>query len=80
MRTRRTPLNADHVGALNLVEIDFADHAAVLAAHRKLFESFSKPLPRLEMEVERRKDDQSKRVNERILPTDRGYLKIVSAA
>lgn len=46
MRTRRTPMWADHVGALNLVEIEFAKDKQVIAAHRSLFEHLGKPLPR----------------------------------
>ena len=32
MRTRRTPIWADHVGALNLVEIEFKDNPTIIAA------------------------------------------------
>jgi hypothetical protein len=37
MRTRRTPTVPDHVGALNLVEIEFDKDPHVLAAWRELF-------------------------------------------
>ena len=37
MRTRRTPTVPDHVGALNLVEIEFANDGPVLSAWRALF-------------------------------------------
>lgn len=40
MRTRRTPLYPDHIGALNLVEIEYADEPAVLTAWKKLFTHF----------------------------------------
>ena len=40
MRTRRTVLHPDHIGALNLVEIEYADEPPVLAAWKKLFEHF----------------------------------------
>lgn len=41
MRTRRTPVWADHVGALNLVEIEFKDDPKVIAAWKALFEHFA---------------------------------------
>jgi hypothetical protein len=41
MRTRRTPVWADHVGALNLVEIEFKDDSKVIAAWKALFEHFA---------------------------------------
>lgn len=62
MRTRRTPLNPDHVGALNLVEIDFSNHRSVLTAHKQLFDSFSKPLARLESEIHAPTDSDSERL------------------
>ena len=40
MRTRRTPIWADHVGALNLVEIEFKDNPTIIAAWTALFEHF----------------------------------------
>lgn len=46
MRTRRTPMWPDHVGALNLVEIEFHDRPAVMAAWKALFDHLGKPQPR----------------------------------
>lgn len=40
MRTRRTPVDPEHVGALNLIEIEFSKDARVLEAWRRLFEHF----------------------------------------
>lgn len=40
MRTRRTTLHPDHVGALNLVEIEFADDSQIISAWKRLFEHF----------------------------------------
>lgn len=37
MRTRRTPIWAEHVGALNLVEIEFKDDPKVIAAWKTPF-------------------------------------------
>ena len=37
MRTRRTPISDDHVGALNLVEIEFANDRDVIKALKELF-------------------------------------------
>jgi len=61
MRTRRTPLNPDHVGALNLVEIDFAGHRTVLEAHKRLFDSFSRQSPRSDGETHNPTDDDGER-------------------
>jgi hypothetical protein len=43
MRTRRTPMWPDHVGALNLVEIEFADESNVIDAWRELFRHLGTP-------------------------------------
>jgi hypothetical protein len=40
MRTRRTTLHPDHLGALNLVEIEYANEPAVLNAWKALFTHF----------------------------------------
>ena len=39
MRTRRVPMSADHVGALNLIEIEFASEPDVLAAWKLLYQT-----------------------------------------
>jgi len=41
MRTRRTPITAEHVGALNLIEIEFAGQETVLAAWKALLTHFA---------------------------------------
>jgi hypothetical protein len=43
MRTRRTPMWPDHVGALNLVEIQFAKEKDVIDAWRELFKHLGTP-------------------------------------
>jgi hypothetical protein len=40
MRTRRAALSPDHIGALNLVEIEFADEPTVVRAWKELFTHF----------------------------------------
>jgi hypothetical protein len=50
MRTRRSVLSPDHIGALNLVEIEYANDQLVLAAWKKLFEHFGTPQTRRENE------------------------------
>jgi hypothetical protein len=40
MRTRRTPTTPEHVGALNLVEIEFRNDGDVIGAWRALFSHF----------------------------------------
>src|ERR1700712_4613828 len=40
MRTRRTVLSPEHIGALNLGEIEFAKDPSVLTAHKALFTHF----------------------------------------
>ena len=39
MRTRKMPIHFDHVGALNLIEIEFADDTQVIEAWRKYLEN-----------------------------------------
>lgn len=46
MRTRRTPTSPDHVGALNLVEIEFGGHQDIIQKWKKLFEHFAVEPPR----------------------------------
>jgi hypothetical protein len=50
MRTRRTALHPDHIGALNLVEIEYANDPQVLTAWKALFTNFGSTLGRLEVE------------------------------
>ena len=50
MRTRRTPMWAEHVGALNLVEIEFKNDHKVLGAWKKLFEHLAASHARHESE------------------------------
>lgn len=45
MRTRRVTLSPDHVGALNLVEIEFKDEGPVIAAWRQYFENLGERWP-----------------------------------
>lgn len=40
MRTRKTPLSADHVGAYNLVAIEFSEFPKVMAARKELQNHF----------------------------------------
>lgn len=46
MRTRRTPVLPEHVGALNLIEIEFQDNEKVLGAWRELLRHFASTHPR----------------------------------
>ncbi len=41
MRTRRTPTSVEHVGALNLIEIEFSRDLEVIKAWRELFTHFA---------------------------------------
>ena len=41
MRHRRTPMNFEFVGALNLVEVEFAKSPAVIAAWKDLLDKFN---------------------------------------
>ena len=50
MRTRRTPVFVEHVGALNLIEIEFANDGKVIAAWRALFTHFGTEHPRRQEE------------------------------
>jgi len=48
MRTRRTPIHFDHVGALNLVEVEFVDHPKVVEAWKSYLKNLGEELPPLE--------------------------------
>ncbi len=43
MRTRRAPISPEHVGALNLVEIEFHDAPHVISAWKALLQHFGTP-------------------------------------
>lgn len=45
MRTRKMPVHHEHVGALNLVEIEFSKDRSVVAAWRDYLGSLGEPLP-----------------------------------
>jgi hypothetical protein len=46
MRTRRATVHPDHVGALNLIELEFSEDKDVMAAWRVLFNHFGTEHPR----------------------------------
>ncbi|MGV3576621.1 MAG: DUF6680 family protein [Devosia sp.] len=45
MRTRRMPIHNEHVGALNLVEIEFIEHTAVIAAWKAYLKNLGEQYP-----------------------------------
>ncbi len=45
MRTRMVPLNWEHVGALNLVEVEFVDHPQVVDAWKAYLHDLAQPFP-----------------------------------
>lgn len=45
MRTRKMPVHFDHVGALNLIEIEFANDQAVIGAWKEYLRNLSEPVP-----------------------------------
>jgi Family of unknown function (DUF6680) len=45
MRSRRNPIAPEFVGALNLIEVEFAGRTQVVEAWKALLENFSAPLP-----------------------------------
>ena len=51
MATRREPMSGSHVGALNLIEIEFAGRDTVLEAWKYLFEHFGNNHPRYPIEA-----------------------------
>lgn len=48
MRTRRLPLDSDHVGSLNLVEVEFIDHPDVVRAWKAYLTNLREELPPIE--------------------------------
>lgn len=59
MRTRETPLNWEHVGALNLVEVEFRKHSKVIDAWKAYLEHLGVALPPIEQK--QRHDDHSRK-------------------
>jgi hypothetical protein len=45
MRTRKMPVHFDHVGALNLIEIEFANDESVIRAWKEYLKNLSEPFP-----------------------------------
>lgn len=45
MRTRKMPVHFDHVGALNLIEIEFAEDQSVIKAWKEYLANLSEPFP-----------------------------------
>lgn len=48
MKTRRMPVHFDHVGALNLVEVEFIDHGEVISAWKNYLANLGEELPPIE--------------------------------
>lgn len=48
MRTRRLTLHWEHVGALNLIEVEFIDHDEVINAWKAYFSNLGEDFPKLE--------------------------------
>lgn len=48
MRTRKLPIHVDHVGALNLVEVEFVNNGNVINAWKKYLANLSETLPPVE--------------------------------
>ena len=59
MRTREMPLNWEHVGALNLVEVEFRKHPLVIDAWKAYLEHLGIELPPIEQK--QRHDDHSRK-------------------
>ncbi len=60
MRTRRTPIHFEHVGALNLVEVEFSENKDVVDAWKAYLKNLGEELPPLEQ-----KDRHDKAVKDR---------------
>lgn len=45
MRTRKLPVHFEHVGALNLIEIEFANDPAVISSWKEYLKVLSEPIP-----------------------------------
>ena len=51
MRTRRLPMDREHVGALNLVEVEFIDHQDVMDAWKAYLDNLGEELPPIEQKA-----------------------------
>ena len=66
MRTRRVRLHWEHVGALNLVEVEFIGHTAVVDAWKAYLTNLGKELPATEQ-----RDRYDVAIKERDFPADK---------
>lgn len=48
MRTRKMPIHVDHVGALNLIEVEFIKDAQVILAWKSYLANLSETMPPVE--------------------------------
>ena len=60
MRTRKMPIHADHVGALNLIEVEFSKNKNVVSAWKAYLGNLGNPMPAAE-DKERYEDFLKKR-------------------
>ena len=72
MRTRQVPTTAEHVGALNLIEIEFAKDGDVLVTWKDLFQHFAANHTRRDEE----EDDDHKSVSERRIRDERFRMRL----
>jgi len=52
MRTRKIPVHIDHVGALNLIEVEFINNKKVITAWKTYLANLSENLPSIEQKAE----------------------------
>ena len=45
MRTRKTNMNTEHVGALNQIQLEFYNHPPVITAYRNYIANLSETVP-----------------------------------
>ncbi|HCR85159.1 MAG TPA: hypothetical protein DIV86_00620 [Alphaproteobacteria bacterium] len=48
MRTRKMPIHVDHVGALNLIEVEFIENKKVITAWKEYLKNLGEDLPAIE--------------------------------
>ena len=51
MKTRRMPVHFEHVGALNLVEVEFIENREVIAAWKSYLSNLGEQLPPIEEKI-----------------------------
>ena len=74
MRNRRTWVDADHVAALNLIEVEFHKSPKIVEAYRAFFQSLNVPYPKMPAEELYQGIDEQESIKRINAYNDRTYI------